>query len=395
MRKIAFWSAVVGTLVLPGCDAGNSAEPAEEHTVPASADATIYWEAEHLTGEDLDRARMDMGWRNVVEVDAADWEGDGDNPESWEDITAEAVNRGDIHLPLLSGASGPSVLRVQILLDRALFSPGVMDGRWGANTEKAVYWFQSREGLSRTGQVDRETFERLVEAAGEPRVLAREHRLSEDDVAGPFVEIPDSIYDKAELDCLCYESLSEKLGEMFHSTPELLEKLNPEKDLDALEAGQIIQVPNIRESDAGQGARIARLVVSDAGRYLHAVDSDDRIVFHFPSTLGARYDPSPQGDFRVVSITENPWWHYQPGILEHVDDDDEEALIPPGPNNAVGVVWMALSKEHYGIHGTSAPETIGYASSAGCVRLTNWDALFLSQRIDEGVNVSFRDTDGR
>jgi len=395
MRKIALWSAVLGTLVLPGCDAGNSAEPAEERVVPASADATIYWEAEHLTGDDLERARMDMGWQNVVEVDAADWEGDADNPESWEDITAEAVNRGDIHLPLLAGASGPSVLRVQILLDRALFSPGVMDGRWGTNTEKAVYWFQSREGLSRTGQVNRETFERLVEAAGEPRVLAREHRLSEDDVAGPFVEIPDSIYEKAELDCLCYESLSEKLGEMFHATPELLEKLNPDKDLDALEAGQIIQVPNIRESDAGQGARIARLVVSDEGRYLHAVDSDDRIVFHFPSTLGARYDPSPQGDFRVVSITENPWWHYQPGILEHVDDEDEEAMIPPGPNNAVGVVWMALSKEHYGIHGTSAPETIGYASSAGCVRLTNWDALFLSQRIEEGVDVSFRDTDGR
>lgn len=197
---------------------------------------------------------------------------------------------------------------------------------------------------------------------------------------------------QAELKCLCYESLSEKLSERFHITPELLQHLNPEVDLDGLTAGSTLQVPAVRKDDAGVSTEIARLVVSDRGKYLHALDANNRIVYHFPSTLGSAYDPSPTGDYKVTSITEDPWWHYQPDILEHVPDDRPDAKIPPGPNNAVGVVWMALSAPHYGIHGTQAPETIGYTTSAGCVRLTNWDALFLSRRIQSDVPVQFRDT---
>ncbi|NNF57162.1 MAG: L,D-transpeptidase, partial [Rhodothermaceae bacterium] len=115
----------------------------------------------------------------------------------------------------------------------------------------------------------------------------------------------------------------------------------------------------------------------------------------FPTTIGASYDPSPQGDYTIISVTRNPWWHYQPSLLEDVPDDEEDARIPPGPNNAVGRVWMALSEPHYGIHGTSAPETIGYVSSAGCIRLTNWDVLFLADHVSAGTPVVFRDIPGR
>ncbi len=307
---------------------------------------------------------------------------------SWSDISVAALNEQAIELPL-KDKQGPSVLQAQILLDRALFSPGILDGRWGKNTSKAVYWFQEREGLSATGEVDQRTLARLRELAGgsEPFVVA--HRLRAEDVEGPFVNIPDDIYEKAEMECMCYESLAEKLGELFHTSPAVLRKLNPSVELTALSAGDEIMVPNTRAQEAGTGISVARIVVSDGGHYVHAIDESGRIAFHFPSTLGADYAPSPTGNFEVTSITKRPTWHYQPEILDRVDPSKPDAVIPPGPNNAVGLVWMDLSKPHYGIHGTSAPATIGYAESNGCVRLTNWDALFLADRIEEGTPVEF------
>jgi lipoprotein-anchoring transpeptidase ErfK/SrfK len=397
MGHIRSWT-VVCAVMLGACGGDNAArsEPVEVQVQPAAerrAGAELAGLGyEQISREELERGRLDPGWRRVVQLDTTGLGAGAPNPERWEQISPERVNRGSIHLPLHGSASGPSVVAAQVLLDRALFSPGIIDGHWGKNAEKAVYWFQHREGLPTTGRVDRATLERLGEVAGRPGELVRRHRLTADDVEGPFVELPEDIYEKAKLDCLCYESLTEKLGERFHTSPEMLAQLNPGVDLDGLSAGDEIAVPNIRDPGAGSGAQVARLVVSDAGHFVHALDAQGRILFHFPSTLGASYSPSPTGDYRVTSITKEPWWHYQPRLLPHVDDEDEDATIPPGPNSAVGMVWMALSKPHYGIHGTSAPETIGYATSAGCVRLTNWDVLFLADRVRPGVEVEFRDT---
>lgn len=394
MYRILMPLLLLGTFA--GCtsqDRPAADEAVAVQEVPAPIAAETYGgDDPPLSPEEVERGRMDPGWRNVVRADSLARPEAGPNPERWEAISAESVNTAPMFLPLGGDVAGPSVLRVQVLLDRALFSPGIIDGRWGKNTEKAIYWLQEREGIRATGQVDSVTFARLSELAGAPKRLVREHRLSEDDVSGPFVRIPEDIYARAKMDCMCYESLSEKLSETFHTSPEILERLNPGVALDGLEAGSTIRVPHVRDPDAGRSHEIARLVVSDGGHYLHALDEDDRIVFHFPSTLGSTYDPSPSGDYRVTSITEDPWWHYQPDILAHVDNSKPDANIPPGPNSSVGVVWMALSKPHYGIHGTKAPETIGYATSAGCVRLTNWDALFLARRIEAGVPVEFRDT---
>ncbi|HEX7243254.1 MAG TPA: L,D-transpeptidase family protein, partial [Longimicrobiaceae bacterium] len=318
------------------------------------------------------------------------------NPEKWEQITAQSVNNSPVHLPVYGDVGGPTALRVQILLDRALFSPGMIDGRWGKNTAKAVYWLQKREGLRATGRADSATFTRIAKLAGEPTELVRAHRLTAEDVEGPFVDLPegngDEIYEIAKKECTCYESLTEKLTEQFHVTSELLEKLNPGVSLDGLRAGQTVNVPNVRDPAARAAGEVARIEVSGQGSFVHALDRAGRILYHFPSTLGSTYDPSPQGSFTITSVTEDPWWHFQPSILAHVPDDKPEARIPPGPNNAVGLVWMDLSAPHYGIHGTKSPETIGYATSAGCVRLTNWDALFLSRRVAKGTPVRFRDT---
>jgi lipoprotein-anchoring transpeptidase ErfK/SrfK len=393
--KNIFVLSAVAAIAACGGDRSAQAEPSQIDTIAATAEvptATLAsdWDA-RLDQEALERGRRDEGWRRVVELDAVDeFTSAPVIAEEWDQISVEAVNSRPTQLPLHGDVAGPSVVAVQVLLDRALFSPGIIDGYWGKNVEKAAYWFQQREGLRRTGRVDKETFERLMQVAGAPDQLVRQHTLSADDVEGPFVTIPEDIYEKAEMECLCYESLTEKLGELFHSSPAVLGKLNPDVDLDRVTAGDRLWVPNVRSSDAGRGANIERLVVSGEGHYVHALDASGRIVFHFPSTLGSTYDPSPDGDFRVTRITKDPWWHYQPAILAHVDDDEPDAKIPPGPNNAVGAVWMSLSIPHYGIHGTSAPETIGYATSAGCVRLTNWDALFLADRISPGVAVEFR-----
>lgn len=314
------------------------------------------------------------------------------NGETATQITRDAVNAGRQAFPVGPGLKGPSVLRVQVLLDRALFSPGMIDGSWGKNTSNSVYWFQAREGLMPNGVVDSATFARLQAAAGRPAETVVRRALTAADVRGPFIEMPSSIYAQAELECSCYESLAEKLTELFHARVELLRQLNPRVALNALKAGDSINVPNVRDVDAPARGVVETLVVSGADHYLQALDASGRILYHFPTTLGSSYDPSPEGSFRVLQITENPWWHYQPAILHHGHEEDPEAHIPPGPNSAVGKVWMALSTEHYGIHGTKSPETIGYAVSAGCVRLANWDALYLARRLTSGTPVVFRGT---
>ncbi|HEX8243201.1 MAG TPA: L,D-transpeptidase, partial [Longimicrobium sp.] len=316
------------------------------------------------------------------------------NPERWEQITPDRVNNGPMFLPLSGDVSGPSVLRTQILLDRALFSPGEMDGHYGKNTAKAIYFFQQSHNLRPTARVDSATFQALARAAGSPKDLIVRHQLTADDVKGPFITIPENVQAQAKLPCSCYNSLTEKLGEMFHVSPDLLKRLNPGVDLDQLQAGQTVNAPAVRDANAG-GGQVAQIVVSGRGSYVQALDPSGRILYHFPSTLGSTYDPSPSGSFRVTNVEQNPAWHYQPQLLATAPDTAHEAMVPGGPNNRVGAVWMALSAPHYGIHGTNKPETIGYATSSGCVRLTNWDAQFLSRHVREGVPVHFRDIQGR
>lgn len=317
----------------------------------------------------------------------------GRAPERWDQISAATANSGTYRLPVGRGHSGPSVLRVQVLLNRSLFSAGMLDGVWGRNTQNALLWYQGREGLPRTGIVDSVTYARLVQTAADSGSLTVEaHALTAEDVRGPFITIPTDIYEHAKLRCSCYETLSEKLSEQFQTGRNLLRKLNPGVNLDSVAAGDTLFVPAVRAADARAAGEVAQLVVSGTDNYAQALDASGRILYYFAATLGASYDPSPDGDFYVMSIHDNPWWNYQPKILANVPDDRPSAMIPPGPNSSVGRTWMSLSVPHYGIHGTKSPETIGYAQSAGCVRLTNWDANFLSRRITPGTPVSFRDT---
>lgn len=323
-------------------------------------------------------------------ADEASSEGASSNSESFEDIAPETVN-AEPRLPLPREGGGPSTLRVQILLDRALFSPGILDGHWGKNTEKAVYWFQNRHGLESTGEVDQETYGALIGVAGEFSPIRR-YTLEAEDVEGPFIDIPDDEYDQAELECMCYTSPLEKLTERVHATPALLRQLNPETDLSALSSGTSLWVPNVEHvrKDTAAATTVRQIIVSRDGYYTHGLDAGGKVVFHAPSTLGSSYDPSPTGEYTVEAIAYDPDFHYQPDLFHEVPDEEPDAMLPPGPNSPVGVVWLDLSKPHYGIHGTAEPRTIGYTSSHGCIRLTNWDALRLANRIEEGAAVTFR-----
>jgi lipoprotein-anchoring transpeptidase ErfK/SrfK len=325
-------------------------------------------------------------------------------PESWEDIAPQAFASFAPRLPIPREGGGPTVLAVQQLLDRVRFSPGVIDGRWGKNTEKAVYWLQDSLGREPTGAVDADLFALLEEAAGTTSPLRR-YTLTAADVAGPFTDIPPDYVEQAALECLCYGSPAEALAERFHLTPDLLAQLNPDADLDHLAAGSLLWVPDVEPLAAGAGSQatareaagepppIAELVISKDGFYLQALDAAREVLYHFPITVGAGYDASPSGELTVTATAFDPTFHYQPKLFADVDDAEPEAMLPAGPNSPVGVVWMQLSKDNYGIHGTAEPATIGYRTSHGCVRMTNWDAQFLAHRLPSGTPVLFHGVD--
>jgi peptidoglycan hydrolase-like protein with peptidoglycan-binding domain len=304
-----------------------------------------------------------------------------------------ALLNAPVVVPIKGDMSGPSVMKTQVYLDRLRFSVGALDGRWGRNTAIALWWFQRSRGIEATepGALDEQTFRRLAaENQGAPALV--QHTLAAQDVEGPFEQIPEDVYDKAKLKCLCYESIGEKLAERFHTTQEFLERLNPQVILGELQAGQQLWVPNVRPAVEQDNPDIARVQISIRGNTFNAFDAAGNLVFHSPTTLGSKYDPSPRETVEVKKITFDPYFHYQPKLFHEVPDDEPEANLSPGPNSPVGVVWVALTKPHFGIHGTSDPESIGYASSHGCVRLTNWDAREVAHRLKPGVQIEFVDT---
>jgi lipoprotein-anchoring transpeptidase ErfK/SrfK len=311
--------------------------------------------------------------------------------ESFRGLDVSAINSAPVNLPISGDLRGPSVLKTQVYLDRNHFSVGAIDGRWGRNSAITVWWWQKAHGLPPTGDVDDATFATIANAAGGgPAVVP--YTLTADDLKGPFVTIPDGPYEKAKLDCLCYQSVREALSERFHCTEDFLDQLNPDAKINELQAGASINVPNVRPAFTQNQPDIANIAISIAGNSYNAFDISGNLIFHAPTTLGSGYDPSPDETVHVVRVAPMPHFHYDPTLYHEVPDSEPDAHMNPGPNSPVGVVWMALSKPHYGMHGTPDPDSIGYASSHGCVRLTNWDAQEVSRRIKEGVPVSFTDT---
>lgn len=295
-------------------------------------------------------------------------------PASGVALSVDAVNSQSATDP----AGQSAVLRAQILLDRAHFSPGEIDAAYGGNMRKAIAAYQQSKSLSASGVLDDATWS-LLNKDDVPALTA--YVITAADVAGPFVTVPASMAGKSKLPALSYGSALEALGEKFHASPKLLRRLNATADFSR--AGETISVPNVLSPEPMPAA--AKVVVDRSDASVSVLDAAGRILARYPASTGSSYDPLPVGTWKIQGIARNPIFNYNPKLFWDAKASSVKAKIAPGPNNPVGVVWIDLSKEHYGIHGTPEPSKIGKTESHGCIRLSNWNADMLASAVSPGM----------
>lgn len=278
-------------------------------------------------------------------------------------------------------APDPGLVRLQILLDRSPFSPGVIDGLAGENTRQAIAAWRKAEGLGGGDAADAELLRRL--AAADTAPVMTTYTLTAADLAGPFSPPPGADLAAQAAAGANYTSARERLAERFHLTEALLQGLNP--GVDFRRPGQTIVVPAVADRPLGE---VARIVVDKAERSARAFDASGRLLAFYPATIGSSERPAPSGTLRVVGVANEPDYTYDPAKLSY-DRGDRKVVVPAGPNNPVGSVWIELSRDSYGIHGSPDPSKIAKTASNGCIRLTNWDAEQLAAAVRPGVEVRF------
>ncbi len=293
-------------------------------------------------------------------------------PVRWED-----ANDPNLAPALARGRAGAAVLRAQVLLDRAHFSPGEIDGKMGGNMVRAVAAFNRSRDLRMGETITRATWKELDR---DQNTVLGPYAVSAEDAATPFAEIPEDTMEKSKMSSLPYSSLLEELSEKFHVSPTLLRQINPRAPFRA--AGERIIVPR---TDRPPLEKAASLDVSESDLSVSVLDRTGKVLARYPASVGSEHDPLPVGQWKINGVAHDPRFHYNPDLFWDADSTDEKATLPPGPNNPVGVVWIDLSKPHYGIHGTPEPGSIGKAQTHGCIRLTNWDALELSRLVGPGT----------
>ena len=325
------------------------------------------------------------------------------------------------------------LFHAQVLLDIAGFSPGVIDGRKGTSLTQAIKGFQEAKGLQVSGKLDTPTRQALLQQSRPSTIMVK---LTDDDISGPFVyPFPKKPEDQAKLKFLGYRNMLEKVAERYHTRPETVVALNgPDK---LIGPGQTLRLPNVvptsrdysgaindkqkqllnmlnvdanepqgdfivvdksdgtmkvykkGASDTGEHADQSKTDKSAKGKEGSPLVPPGTLVAQFPVTTGSSHDPLPLGIWKTTTYSFLPPFNYQPDLFWDVADDKAEQKLPPGPNGPVGVAWLNLTKEHYGIHGTNEPQTIQHTESHGCLRLTNWDVMRLSRILKPGFTAYF------
>ncbi|WP_390902687.1 L,D-transpeptidase family protein [Sphingomonas oryzagri] len=300
-----------------------------------------------------------------------------------------------------------NIMKTQVILDHLGFSPGVIDGKAGAGLKRAIAGFQKANGVVATGEIDQRTGAALDKFNATQPV--RELTLTDADLAGQFVgPIPKKEDEQAKLPSLGYSNPLEMLAERYHTTNAVLIALNSPDT--PVAPGARIKVPNVvtggraypanlpdgyKQTLAGLNVDSSQpqadhIVVSKGDKTLSVYDAQDKLLAQFPVTTGSSHDPLPIGTWKIQAFDYNPKFHFNPKLFWDAKPGEKSAMLPPGPNGPVGVIWMDLNKPHYGIHGTPMPENIGRTASHGCVRMTNWDAARLSLMVKAGTPAIFQ-----
>jgi len=280
-------------------------------------------------------------------------------------------------------------VQLQIFLDSRNFGPGVVDGREGEFTAKALTAYRQAHQLPESSLPD------LSEI-----VPYTSYTVTPEDVAalGSMAQEPAEI---ARQKRLPYVGLGELVAERFHTTRGFIAELNPGRTIDSLPAGSVLRVPNISRpfqvesfpsgyAAAPVSAAVGRRVIVDTSYRMLEVRDGGRVIAAFPITPGSTEHPAPIGEWKIAGMAPWPWFRYDEGVLKRGERTETFFMFPPGPNSPVGILWAGLNRPGTGIHGTAYPETIGRSGSHGCVRLANWDAASFYALVGKGTPVTIR-----
>ncbi|HTK80172.1 MAG TPA: L,D-transpeptidase [Rhizomicrobium sp.] len=279
--------------------------------------------------------------------------------------------------------SRPLLVKIQVLLGRAHFSPGEIDGRYGKNLRAAVVAYKQANGLPNPDEIDTALADSLTRNGRAP--VLQNYTITQEDETGPFIgSVPHDFRKLAALNAPAYGNPQEELAEKFHMSPELLRELNPQADFSAAGTTLIVAQPATSPLPS-----VARIEVDKSTNQVRAYGEDGNLAAMFPATVGSTELPAPSGTAEVVYVSHNPAYHYDPSKLHFGPKHAGRLTIKPGPNNPVGTTWIALNRSGYGIHGSPDPDLVGKTASHGCVRLTNWDAEVLGRAVRKGIPVDF------
>ena len=362
--KVALVAGASALLLAACSDSGTKSAAAPPPAAPATPDisANVAAPVPEVQTTQIDLPMIVESMSPAAQpIDKADW-------------TAE---------PVTPDARRNALIRAQVLLARAHFSPGVIDGQDGGNVKNAIAAFEAAHDLPADGAMDDQVWAAL---ANDTRPALTDYTITAEDVKGPFAaKIPTDMAEMAKLDALSFTSPTEALAEKFHMDEALLKKLNP--GVDFSQAGTTIVVAALGPDKLP--ATVARIEVDKGLRQIRASGASDVLRAVYPARVGTTERRPPHGDWAVRTVAPNPTYTYDPSRLTFGKASNGKLTIKAGPNNPVGGTWIDLTKDTYGIHGTPDPRLVGKTASHGCVRLTNWDVRQLSQAVKAGTKVAF------